>query len=233
MKKYLILLIIPMMFGCSSTKILKFSQKPNEVTTTESLKSFLANNKSPKVVLRTDKTSSNLTDNQSNDYLYSVIENQLLASGFIVRDRQLFNQVIANNDNNIDYKKLKDKSDTELIIELTKLEGDIEYETNKYYNKKDQEKVEKSVTHKRAGAVVEFKIVLFELNDLAGIYKFHYTPCVDGCIIEVSDKDKKKAQKRKKNQKPEGFEVVFGIEDNVMEEFLKSATKRLVSEMRK
>ncbi len=26
------------------------------------------------------------------DYLYSVIENQLLASGFIVRDRQLFNQ---------------------------------------------------------------------------------------------------------------------------------------------
>lgn len=233
MKKLLILLIVPIMFGCSSTKILKFSQKPNVVTTTESLRSFLSSNKSPKVVLRVNKTSQNLLDNNSNDPLYSVIENQLLTSGFVVRDRQLFNQIIGNDNNITNYQKLKEQSDTELIIELTKLERDILYETNKYYTKKDKEKVEKIDVHQRAGAVVEFKIVLINSNELAGIYRFNYTPCVDGCVISVSSKDLKKAKKNKNKGKVTGYELILGVDDTEMEDFIKNATKRLVQEMRK
>ncbi|PKP35233.1 MAG: hypothetical protein CVU00_03385 [Bacteroidetes bacterium HGW-Bacteroidetes-17] len=234
MKKLIILLIIPMMFGCSSTKILKFSHRPPEVTTTPSLKKFLADNYPPKVVLRVNKTSQNVTDNENNDRLYSLIDNRLLANGFVVRDRQLFNQIIGNQENNVDYQKLKDKTDTDLIIELTKLETNVLYETNKYYTKKGKEKVEKSESYQRAGASVEFKLVLINSNELAGLYKFYWVPCDEntgGCVITESSKDSNKKIKTGKKGKVQGYEIVMEKEE--MEAFIREATDVLVSEMKK
>lgn len=117
--------------SCSSTKTLKFSQKPSDVQTTEVLSNFLRTVKNPKVVLRVRETSNNVTDKEKNDYLYNAIENQLMASGFVVRDRQLFNQIIGNTENNVNYENLNKKSDTDLIIELTKLDRSVLYQTNK------------------------------------------------------------------------------------------------------
>ena len=77
---------------------MKFTKTPDEIVTTPSLKQFLANNKSPKVVLRVNAASYSVTKDENVDYLYNAIENQLLASGFVVRDRQLFNQIIGNDD---------------------------------------------------------------------------------------------------------------------------------------
>ncbi len=89
--------------SCTSTKTIKFTQKQNEVQTTDALSSFLSKTKNPKVVLRVKETSNNVTDKENSDYLYNAIENQLMASGFIVRDRQLFNQIIGKNENNVNY----------------------------------------------------------------------------------------------------------------------------------
>ena len=238
MKKLLFLFVIPFAISCSSSKTLKFSQKPNEIVTTESLKQFLSRNKNPKVVLRIPQNTYTVTDtekneanlNENKDYLYNAIENQLLASGFVVRDRQLFNQIIGNNDNNIDYQKLKDKSDTELIIELTKLDPKILYETNKYYDKNDNEKVEGDIKRKEYGASVEFKIVLIKSNEFAGVYKFNYTPCVSGCVISKSYKD---IQKEFKLFQKKGVTPYEGVERDVLEEFIKNAASQLVAEMRK
>ena len=234
MKKLIILLIIPIMFGCSSTKTLKFTHRPPDVTTTPSLKIFLANNYPPKVVLRVNKTSQNVTDNENNDRLYTLIDNRLLANGFIVRDRQLFNQIIGNQENNVDYKKLKDKTDTDLIIELTKLETNILYKTNKYYTKKGKENFEKTDSYERAGASVEFKIILINSNELAGLYKFYWVPCDEetgGCILTESAKDIKKEMKNSKKGKTQGYEIVMDKEE--MEAFIKDATDKLVNEMKK
>ncbi|UMB59890.1 hypothetical protein MHL31_12500 [Lutibacter sp. A80] len=238
MKKLIILLAIPFIISCSSTKTIKFSQKADDIVTTQSLKEFLINNKTPKVVLRVPRSTYSVTDSEKNeniqvenkDYLYGAIENQLLASGFIVRDRQLFNQIIGNDENNIDYKKLKEKSDTDLIIELTKLDTKIIYETNNYYDKKNKLKVENYGTHKEYGASVEFKIVLINSNEFAGVYKFNYTPCVDGCIISKSLKD---IQKEMRLYKKKGVTPYEGVEKNIMEDFIKNATFQLVTEMRK
>ena len=238
MKKLLFLFVIPFAISCSSSKTLKFSQKPDEIVKTESLKQFLTRNKNPKVVLRIPQNTSTVTNSEKNeanlnenkDYLYNAIENQLLASGFVVRDRQLFNQIIGNNDNNIDYQKLKDKSDTELIIELTKLDPKILYETNKYYDKNDNEKVEGYGTRKEYGASVEFKIVLINSNEFAGVYKFNYTPCVNGCVISKSYKDIKREVKLFQKK---GVAAYEGVERDVLEEFIKNAASQLVAEMRK
>jgi hypothetical protein len=230
-KLFLFLTFIIVLISCSTTKNLKFTQKSDDIVTTQSLKSFLMTTKNPKVVLRVNESSVNVTEDENNDYLYNAIENQLLASGFIVRDRQLFNQIIGNEENNIDYKQLKEKSDTDLIIELTKLDPKIVYETNKYFDKNDTEKVEKSYTYKRYGASVEFKVVMIKSNEFAGVYKFNYTPCSsgNGCSISKSLSELQKERKKKLNRKQEAYE---GVERNELEIFIKDATKKLVDEMR-
>lgn len=233
MKKiyFLIITIGFLLSSCSSTKTIKFTQKPNEVQTTDVLSSFLSKSKNPKVVLRVKETSNNVTDKENNDYLYNAIENQLMASGFIVRDRQLFNQIIGNTENNLNYENLNKKSDTDLIIELTKLDRSVLYETNKYFDSNGSEKAD-NITgpFKRYGATVEFKVVLIKNNQFAGLYDFNYTPCVDGCLIAQSFKDMKENFKRTKQL---GTQVYEGVEKNALEEFIKRATRNLVEEMRK
>jgi len=228
-KTITLILLITVANGCSSSKTLRFSKKADDIVKTESLKDFLAKNKTPKVVLRVNNASYTVTEDENIDYLYNAIENQLLSSGFVVRDRQLFNQIIGNNDNSVDYEVLKNKSDTDLIIELTKLDPKVLYTTNKYFNQKNDEKVEKQYEHKRYGASIEFKVILISTNEFAGIYKFNYTPCTDGCKIKKSIKELMKERKRKGKNEVKGYE---GVEKDELELFIKDATKKLVAEMR-
>lgn len=229
LKLLLSAVLVCLFANCSSTKTIKFSDKQPNVYTTDNLKSFLDKNKRPKVVLRVPDASQNTTAQENVDYLYNSIENQLLASGFVVRDRQLFNQIIGNDNNNVDYEKIKEKSDTDLIIELTKLDPSIVYKTNTYYDKKDREKTEDEGTFEKYGASVEFKVVSISNNEYAGMYKFNYTPCTDGCVISKSFKDLRKELKDLRNKEEEPYE---GLEKDVLEEFIKDATKKLVAEMR-
>jgi len=222
-------LAVCLLASCSSTKTIKFSDKEPDVYTTNNLKKFLDKNKKPKVVLRVPDESTNTTSQENVDYLYNSIENQLLESGFIVRDRQLFNQIIGNDNNNVDYEKIKEKSDTDLIIELTRLDPSILYTTNTYYDKKDREKTEDEGTFEEYGALVEFKVVSIANNEYAGMYKFNYTPCTEGCVISKSFKDIRKELKELEKQEEEPYE---GVEKDVLEEFIKDATKKLVAEMR-
>ena len=224
------ILILSLLFSCSSSKTLRYTKKPDDIVTTKSLKNFLANNKNPKVVLRVSSASFTVTEDENIDYLYNAIENELLENGFIVRDRQLFNQIIANNDNTIDYEVLKNKSDTDLIIELTRLDPSILYTTNKYYDKNDNEKVDSYKEYKRYGASIEFKVVLINSNEFAGVYKFNYTPCTEGCVIS---KSLKQQAKERKNRYEEGEKPYEGVEMDELEIFIKGATSKLVSEMRK
>jgi|SRR5690554_675240 len=231
MKKIYSLLLISSLIvtGCSTTKTLKFTPKNDDIVNTESLKKFLTVNKNPKVVLRVSESSMTVTEGENNDYIFNAIENQLLASGFIVRDRQLFNQIIGNDENNIDYQKLREKSDTDLIIELVKLNPQILYETNKYYDKNNNERIENSFTYKKFGASVEFKVVMISTNEFAGIYKFNYTPCVKGCVISKSLNELQKERKQRLKEGTKGYE---GVEKDDLEIFIKDATEKLVAKMR-
>lgn len=229
MKYFIYFLIIAFSVSCSSTKSVRFTQKKNDIFTNENLKTFLASHKNPKVVLRVPFVSRDVTEQDDNSYLYNAIENELLSNGFIVRDRQLFNQIIANSENNVDYEVLKQKSDTDLIIELSQLKRDILYETNKYYDQNGREKVESVIKYEYFGALVEFKVIIVENNEYAGTYRFNYTPCTDPCVVSISQRDYEKMQKEKKKNKPVGYE---GVADNEMEIFIRDATKKLVQQMR-
>ncbi|MCB0745962.1 MAG: hypothetical protein KDC90_00730 [Ignavibacteriae bacterium] len=222
--KYLIVLSF-LFFGCS-TKYIKFVPSDNEIYTTDRLSSFLNVNKNPKVVLRTPAISSQTTEEEDISYIYSAIEKQLLSDGFVVRDRNLFNQVVSNNQNTVDYAQLKTKTDTDLIIELIKLDTEVIYETNQYSTDRGKSGL-LDKPYKQYGAAVEFKVVLIDNNEFAGTYKFNYAPCSKGlgCEINESFKDRMKRIEKKK----EGYVTV---EKDILEEFIRNATAKLVSDMR-
>ncbi|MFL0354742.1 hypothetical protein [Xanthomarina sp. GH4-25] len=225
MKKLLLVPFVFLILACS-TKYIKFSPSKNEIITTDRLSQFLENNPSPKVVLRTPNFSSQTTEEEDISYLYSAIEKELLSNGFVVRDRNLFNQVVSNNENTVDYAKLKAKTDTDLIIELIKLDREVIYETNKYHTDKGKSGLLDD-PYKQYGAAVEFKVVLIDNNEFAGTYKFHYAPCSEGNGCEISESFKER-MKRIEKQK-EGYVIV---EKDVLEEFMRHATLRLVEDMR-
>lgn len=231
MRTIFLLISLILFTNCQTTKSIRFSQKENEIVTNQNLKTFLANTKNPKIVLRVPYTSKEVTENDKNTYLYNAIEHEFLKNGFIVRDRQLFNQIIANSENNLNYEVLKQKSDTELIIELSQLRDDIIYETNQYYDGNNKIKVEKDIFHKKAGAMVEFKVIIVKNNEYAGVYKFHYSPCsVEPCVISLSIKDYEKLRKAQSKSEPIPVEIV---NNDVMEDFIRRATQQLINEMRK
>lgn len=225
MKKLLGLLLLTLVFSCA-TKYIRFVPSENEVYTTDRLSTFLKTNKSPKVVLRTPNLTAQTTEEEDAGYLYSAIEKELLSQGFVVRDRNLFNQVVSNNQNTIDYAQLKEKTDTDLIIELIDLDSEVIYETNQYHTDKSKTGL-LDKPYKQYGAAVEFKVVLIDNNEFAGTFKFHYAPCAEGngCEISKSFEQRMKRIERKK----EGY---VKVEKNVLEEFMRDATSRLVDDMR-
>jgi hypothetical protein len=217
--------------GCGApapvSRTVKFSPKNDEITTTPSLKDYLTTNPNPKIVLRTISRAStdNVTEKEKNNYLYNAIESELLKSGFVVRDKQLFDKIVTNSDNNNNYENLKQKSDTDLIIELTNLDRSIAYQTNKYIDSKGQEKNSSVLaTKKYYGATIEFKVIMINTNEFAGIYKFNYVPCVNGCNYGPT-----KRMTRRELDEIKSFEAV---EEDRLIEFVKNATNQLVSEMR-
>jgi hypothetical protein len=221
-----------LMVGCgapaSVSRTVKFSPKNDEITTTPSLKEYLTTNPNPKIVLRTISrvSTDNVTEKEKNNYLYNAIESELLKSGFVVRDRQLFDKIVTNSDNNNNYENLKEKSDTDLIIELTHLDRSIVYQTNKYYDNKGREKTSSVLSTKTFyGATIEFKVIMINTNEFAGIYKFNYVPCVNGCNYGPT-----KRPTRRELDEMKSFEAV---EEDRLIEFVKKATNQLVSEMRK
>ncbi|WP_430468492.1 hypothetical protein [Winogradskyella ouciana] len=219
-------------FACgtplSTMRTVKFSPKNDEITTTPSLKQYLANNPNPKIVLRTSSrlNTDNVTEKEQNNYLYNTIESEFLKSGFIVRDRQLFEKIITNTDNNNNYVNLKEKSDTDLIIELTNLDRSIVYQTNKYYDNNGEEKTSSILENRNYyGATIEFKVIMINTNEFAGIYKFNYVPCVNGCEFRPASRPTKRELEETKPYE--------AVEEDTLIEFVRSATNQLVSEMRK
>jgi hypothetical protein len=223
MKNIIFLIILGLILSCSATKTIKFTEIADEITTTSSLKTFLKNNPNPKIVLRTTGTAQKITDAEAkqSNYLYNAIENELLKNKFVVRDRQLFNQIVNNNENNNNYGNLKEKSDTDLIIELINLDPTVRYDTNKYYDSKGKERTESS-SWERYGATIEFKIIMIDNNEFAGIYKFNYTPCTKGCLLN----------ERYTKPKLNDVEAYEGVEFDILEDFVINATRDLVNEMR-
>lgn len=216
--------------GCSSErKIVKFPTVPDETFANSNLKSFFKSNANPNIVLRVpntnDKATSNTSTSKYNDVLYNTIEKELLKENFSVRDRGLFNELLSKSQTS-DYSKIKELTNTDIILEVVNIDPSVLYTTNKVTtitSKKESEKAG-TVTYKETGASVEYKVILVKNNEIAGTYKFNYKPCPDGCELTTF-----KFTGKKNNKK---IQIKETVEINTMEEFMKITTRKLISSFR-
>lgn len=216
--------------GCSSGKqIIKFPTVPDETYANPNLRDFFKSNSNPNIVLRVpnnnDKATSNTSTNKNNDILYNAIEKELLKENFSVRDRGLFNELLSKSQTS-DYSKIKELTNTDIILEVVNIDPSVLYTTNKVTivgPKKETEQIG-NIDYKEKGASVEYKVILVKNNEIAGSYKFNYKPCPDGCELTTF-----KFSGKSKNKK---IELKETVEINTMEEFLKLTTKKLIASFR-
>lgn len=252
--KYFFILIV--LFSCeiftscsTPIRLVKLKPKPKDVYTNSNLKIFLKNNPEANVVLRIPNASENVTtkttsdqmisavsQNATMDIYYNAIEKEFLKAGFSVRDRGLFNEVLKkmsrDNNGNINYSQIKDLTNTELIIEVIKINPSVEYVTNQTYtiNKRGAEIYNTSnKEYKKYGASAEFKIILVKNNEMAGTYTFSYTPCTDGCPVSAFNQFKKPLIKFSTGNTITPYE---GVEKNIMEDFIRRCAQDLITAMK-
>lgn len=246
MKKILIYFLAALLLtSCYTTnQVVKFAPKQSDVFSNGHLKTFLNNNSHPNIVLRVPNSYDQVVTKGSNgeltsmnernrDIYYNAIEKELLKAGFSVRDRGLFNEVLnkmqRDTKQNIDYSQINELTNTDLILEVIKIDPSVKYVTNKISTKDKRGNWKDKTTaneYKKYGASAEFKIILVKNNEMAGSYAFNYAPCIDGCEIGAFKQKKQKVVYVKNTPVIPAYE---GVEVNVMEEFIAKSTRDLIS----
>ncbi|WP_461098630.1 hypothetical protein [Spirosoma luteolum] len=255
--------------GCTQKAIVRFSQKAPELTSADVLTEIMLVNKSPRIVLRVPNTRKGITNTQANGNspidqvayqqktvkrvgadgpydafqydevsLYNAIEKQLFREGFSVRDRALFNEVLEANQRP-DYSKISSLTNTDLILELVRLDNAIGYTTNVcYVQPNEQQRIIEEYSDRR-GASVEFKLIHVKTNEIVGSYKLHYTPCLTGCSgvykkigssgLFLNPALPKITDKIRRKQRAIPYET---LDQDALEAFIVDATHQLVKTMR-
>lgn len=175
--------------SCSLQKgYIQFNEEnKDEIISSNAIKEHLKNYPNASIVLKAPDVGDRVTESEDNSYIYNAIEKELLLGGFDVKDRGLFNEVISKS-KEINYSEIKERTGTDLILELVQIDVEREYKTNTFFNTKGVEIVEPGVVFEKGGVVVEFKITIIEGNVYGGSYLFHYTPCKEktsSCDCEV------------------------------------------------
>jgi hypothetical protein len=224
------LAVLLFLVSCSnSTKIIKFPKRSDEIFANNNLKEFFKANRTPNIVLRVpnsaDKATSNTSMTADNNVFYNAIEKELLKQGYSVRDRGLFNEII-NKSGSTDYSKIKDLTNTDLILEVVNIDPKVIYSTNKITQvgkKKTSEQIG-NIDYKRYGASVEYKLIMVNNNEISGTYKYNYQPCPTGCEIGTF----------KFTGKNNSKQVVLRetVSVNTMEEFITLCTQDLIKSFR-
>jgi len=237
MKKItLILVLLLTLSSCLRRGYIKFNSLDDEQIATTAIKTFLKENPNPSIVLKAPYSESKSTSSDRNAYIYNAIEKELLIANFDVKDRGLFNEVIQKS-TEVNYKDIKELTNTDLLLELVQESRKVEFKTNKYFNKKGEEKVFKDNNYTLYGAVIEFKLTIIETNQFAGSYTFYWSPCTElnyKCDCEVAYKfggarTYPSLSFCKDEKDNSGYEYVS---ESTMTNFVRAGIKRMITEMK-
>jgi hypothetical protein len=160
----------------------------SEIVQAPELKAFILQNPHPKIVLRVPNPPSNVTEADRFNAYINVIEKEFLVQGYTVRDRALLQTLVGGN---ADYKAIKERIDTDLIIDILALRFDGTVAVRQFRNKTtgaeesfatDQNYVECPV------ATLECRVTVVDKGLLGGLFTLkaapsdfgEYTILVDG-----------------------------------------------------
>lgn len=190
MKAILILLALgtaPMLSACSPAFVRAVPTLPqDEAITRPALAAARNPNAPPKVVLRVPVAGQAVTEQERKtagqyDQAYNIIEKELLKAGFTVRDRALLSEVLRTNPN-LDYKVIREKIDTDFIIEIVAL-AHHSFSTHDYDVVKDGTRHTSPHLFRLEGFRLEAKVVVVQTGEIGGIYT-HFAPPQYGMKLE-------------------------------------------------
>jgi hypothetical protein len=149
----------------------------SEIVITPELKELLRDIPKPKIVIRVANPSRNVTEaDRFNSYI-NEIEKVFVQKGFTVRDRALLENLMQSG--NLDYKSIKDKIDTDLIIDVLALNFDNSTQAHSFFNKTTQkeEPFATPQSYVESGiAVLECRVTIVNKGQLGGLFTLRTSP---------------------------------------------------------
>ncbi len=186
--------------------LFSYPAEKNEVVKNAAKLKFLKDNSNPTIVLRVPHATrqvleedKNLQTNKNNNEfnsisnfnVYNIIEKELLKGGFTVRDRALFDKVLGDKSVN-DYSKIKELTETDLILELSDIQY-VRHPLNSFnYTKKGKKGALDTETFFAKnqmflyGLRLEFRLIKVKDNDFIGSFTYNYSPCSNQCMYNVN-----------------------------------------------
>jgi hypothetical protein len=150
----------------------------NEIVITPELKTLLQAIPKPKIVIRVTNPPTNVTEaDRFNSYI-NEIEKVFVQKGYTVRDRALLENLMRGG--NVDYKSIKDKIDTDLIIDILALNFDNSTVSRSFFNKTTQkeESFATAMTYVECGiATLECRVTIVDKGQLGGLFTLRTSPC--------------------------------------------------------
>lgn len=150
----------------------------NEIVFTTELKTLLQDIPKPKIVIRVPNPSANVTEAEKFNAYINVIEKVFVQNGYTVRDRALLENLLRAG--HTDYKGIKDKIDTDLIIDILALQFDIPHKVGKFLNKKTQKEESFATELNYVDCVManlECRLTIVDRGQLGGLFTLRTSRC--------------------------------------------------------
>lgn len=232
MKNVIFLIFIStFLLSCWPKKgVVKFTATEDNSYLKKDFKSGLNNNQPLSVLLRVPGTPNRTSEQGSIsfDRFYNAIERELIENGFIVRDRQIFNELVANRSQSV--ADLAAGTETDLIIEITDIDLSVKYKTDNFIKKKTNKKVFlKHGNISMNGIRTKFKIYSIQKNELVGALEFNYAPCADGCFGKIDKYGGFFTYKNGNYIRVKNYQIV---ESSSAEELAKGMSKELINKLK-
>jgi hypothetical protein len=184
--------------------MIKIAESPrSDNFTNEQLKNLIKQSESPSVVVRNLYASNtDVSSNANTHRITSILEMGLAKNGLDVRDRSLFDNILkstsANNTYQVDYQKLYEQTQVDLLIEISDYSVNDLYKVEHYWvgNQRRYFPAEEKLvngknqkynpTYLFRGMSLSIKVIILKDNLIGGTYHYTYVPCSEsdgGAII--------------------------------------------------
>jgi len=148
----------------------------SEIVLAPELRAMIQEIPKPKVVIRVPNPPANVTEaDRFNSYI-NVIEKEFVQQGYTVRDRALLQTLVAGNS---DYKAIKERIDTDLIIDILALHFDGTFPVHTFINKTTgaEEKFATEASYIEVPvAVLECRVTIVDKGQLGGLFTLRASP---------------------------------------------------------
>ena len=158
------------------------------------IKSCREENRMPQIVVRGIGETGSISSSSNSNRICSILETALAKNQFDVRDRAIFESVLASNANNdskaLKYSDLNEATEVDLLMEITNYSLNDYYYVEGYYDAKGvfhkfdrvnlgSKKQPQWITPRYLfrGMSLTIKVILLKDNLVGGSYSYSYVPC--------------------------------------------------------